>query len=153
MPTSVSEQTLQTLEVTKRTEIAAPMDIVFETILEQIGPLNERGDGTPLPMTLEAWPGGRWFRDFGNNAGHLWGQVQSIRPNDLLEIQGPMFMSAPVISHVIYRLTQNGAGTVIEFSHRAVGQIPPQFLDGGALKQGWSAQLERVRVASERRAK
>jgi uncharacterized protein YndB with AHSA1/START domain len=153
MPTSVSEQTLQTLEVTKRTEIAAPMDMVFETILEQIGPLNERGDGMPLPMTLEAWPGGRWFRDFGNNAGHLWGHVQSIRPNDLLEIQGPMFMSAPVISHVLYRLTQNGTGTVLEFSHRAVGQIPPQFLDGVALKQGWSVQLERVRAASERRAK
>jgi len=144
---------LQTLEVVKRTEIAAPIDIVFETILEQLGPLNERPDGTPLPMKLEAWPGGRWFRDFGNNAGHLWGHVQSIRPNDLLEICGPMFMSAPVASHVMYRLEQQGPITVIEFSHRAVGQIPPQFLDGINVNKGWSWQLDRVRAAAERKAK
>ena len=24
-------------------------------------------------MKLEAWPGGRWFRDLGDGNGHLWG--------------------------------------------------------------------------------
>src|SRR5690242_11946340 len=101
MPTSISEQTIQTLEVIKDEQIAAPIDLVFETILEQMGPLNETPDGTPLPMKLEPWPGGRWFRDLGNNTGHFWGHVQSIKPPTLLEIHGPLFMSAPAVSHVL----------------------------------------------------
>ena len=52
MPTSISEQTIQTLEVIKDEQIAASIDLVFETILEQMGPLNETADGTPLPMKL-----------------------------------------------------------------------------------------------------
>ena len=50
-------------------------------------------------MKIEAWPGGRWFRALGNNTGHLWDHVQSIKPPKLLEIHGPLFMSTPAISH------------------------------------------------------
>ena len=48
-----------------------------------------------FPMVIEPWPGGRWYRDLGNNAGHLWGHVQVIKPPTLLELCGPMFMSFP----------------------------------------------------------
>jgi len=41
MLTSTPEHIIQTLEVTKEVEIAAPIDMVFETLLEQLGPLNE----------------------------------------------------------------------------------------------------------------
>ena len=41
-------------------------------------------------MKIEPWPGGRWYRDLGNNAGHLWGHVQVIKPPTLLEICGPL---------------------------------------------------------------
>jgi uncharacterized protein YndB with AHSA1/START domain len=149
MQTSTSEQALQTLEVTKEEEIAAPIEIVFETLLEQIGPLNEVGPGSPLPMTLEPWPGGRWYRDLGNNTGHLWGHVQVIKPPTLLEISGPLFMSYPAISHVQYRLTAEGAITSLKFAHRAFGQITPEHREG--VSQGWSYILKRIREAAERR--
>jgi uncharacterized protein YndB with AHSA1/START domain len=131
-------ETIQAIEIERDIEIAAPMDIVFETVLEQLGPFNEDPDEKPMPMKLEAWPGGRWFRDFGNHAGHCWGYVQSIRPHDLLEIHGPMFMSAPAISHVLFRLKEENGVTRIRFSHRAIGQIPPEHLDGGEANKGWS---------------
>lgn len=153
MLTSLTEQGIQTLEITKDEVIAAPMDIVFEAILEQMGPLNETHDGTPLPMKIEPWPGGRWFRDLGNNAGHLWGHVQSIKQPTLLEINGPLFMSAPVMSHVLYRLTAEGAGTRVKFSHRAIGQIPPEHQDGGRVNQGWSSIIGRIRKAAEQKGK
>ncbi len=35
-----------------------------------------------MPMKLEAWPGGRWFRDLGDGNGHLWGHVQAIKRAD-----------------------------------------------------------------------
>jgi hypothetical protein len=44
--------------------------------------------GKPLPMKIEPWPCGRWYRDLGNNRRHLWGYVQVIKPPTLLEICG-----------------------------------------------------------------
>ena len=114
---------METLEVTREIEIAATIDIVWETVLENMGPLNESPDKELHNLTLEAWPGGRWYRDFGNNRGHWWGTVQSIKPPELLEIHGPMFMSAPAVNHVIFRLKEENGLTRINFSHRAVGLI------------------------------
>jgi hypothetical protein len=153
MPTSVSEQVVQSLEVTRDEEIAAPIEVVFETILEQMGAANETPDGTPLPMKIEPWPGGRWFRDLGNNTGHLWGHVQSIKAPTLLEIYGPLFMSCPAISNVQYRLTTERGATRLKFSHRAMGQIAPEYLDNTKLNTGWSNLIQRVRQSAERRNK
>jgi hypothetical protein len=94
MPASPSEQIVQTLEITRQEEIAASIDIVFETFLEQMGPYNETPE-KPMPMKLEAWPGDRWYRDLGNDTGHFWGHVQAVKPPTLLEICGPLFMSFP----------------------------------------------------------
>ncbi len=55
--TTLSEQAIQTLEVIKDLEIAAPVDVVFESILEQMGALNESPDGRSLAMKIEPWPG------------------------------------------------------------------------------------------------
>lgn len=153
MPASISEQTVQTLEVVRDEQIAAPLDIVWECILEQMGPASETPDGTVMPMVLEPWPGGRWFRDLGNNTGHYWGAVQSIKPPTLLEIQGPLFMSAPAISHVLYRLSSEDGMTRVKFSHRAVGQIDPQLLDGVNVNRGWQSLLSRISKAAESRSK
>ncbi len=149
MLTGTSEQAIHTLEITKDEEIAAPIETVFETLLEQLGPLNEAGKGSPLPMTLEAWPGGRWYRDLGNDAGHLWGHVQVIKPPTLLEIYGPLFMSYPAISHVQFRLTAEGGVTRLKFAHRAIGQITPDHREG--VGKGWSHILTTVREGAERR--
>jgi len=149
MVTGTSEQAIHTLEVVKEEEIAAPIDLVFETLLEQIGPLNEAGPGSPLPMKLEPWPGGRWYRDLGDQAGHLWGHVQVIKPPALLEICGPLFMSYPAISHVQYRLTSEGKVTRLKLVHRAIGQITPEHREG--VSRGWSDIVRRVREAAERR--
>ena len=148
MLTTLSEQAIQTLEVTKEQYIAASVDVVFETILEQMGPHNQTPDGTPMPMKIEPWPGGRWFRDLGHNTGHLWGHVQSIKPG-LLEIYGPLFMSYPAISNVQYRLTAEGDGTRLKFSHRAIGQIAPEHREG--VNVGWTSFVTRIREAAEKK--
>jgi uncharacterized protein YndB with AHSA1/START domain len=144
-----TEQEIRTLEIIKDEEIAAPIEIVFETLLEQLGPRNERPDGTPMPLKLEAWPGGRWYRDLGNNSGHFWGHVQAIKPPTLLEICGPLFMSYPTLSNVQYRLTAEGGATRLKFAHRAAGQIPPDVRDG--VNTGWTHILTKVRETAERR--
>src|SRR5882762_7101449 len=62
MAATITEQTVHALEIVKEEEIAAPIGVVFETILEQMGPENEAPGTGPMPMKLEAWPGGRWYR-------------------------------------------------------------------------------------------
>jgi hypothetical protein len=140
------EPEIKTLEITREQRIDAPIQIVFETILEEIGPNNTGGQNNPMPMKLEAFPGGRWYRDLGKNAGHLWGHVQVIKPPTLLEICGPMFMSYPGVNHIAYRLKSEGNSTLLTFMHRAFGLIADEHAKG--VRQGWGYILERIAKAS-----
>jgi len=101
-------------------------------------------------MKLEPWPGGRWYRDLGNNTGHLWAHVQVIKPPALLELCGPLFMSYPAVSHVQYRLKKNDDKTTLQLTHRAMGLITPEHMEGVQL--GWDHEFKKIREAAERRA-
>jgi Activator of Hsp90 ATPase homolog 1-like protein len=149
MSATITEQTVHTLEIVKEEEIAAPIGLVFETLLEQIGPMNEAPDTGPMPMKFEAWPGGRWYRDLGNNSGHLWGHVQVIKPPTLLEIWGPLMMSYPSVNHLQYRFTVHGGGTQLAFVHRAMGLILPDHREG--MPKGWAHWIEKIRERAERK--
>jgi uncharacterized protein YndB with AHSA1/START domain len=145
MPVS-TEQEVRTIEIAREEQIAAPIDIVFESILEQLGPCNETPDGTSLAMKIEPWPGGRWYRDLGDNTGHFWGFVQAIKPPSLLEICGPLFMSTPAVSNIQYRLNEENGLTRVRFVHRAMGWIGEA--DRG-VDAGWTDLMVRIRTASE----
>jgi uncharacterized protein YndB with AHSA1/START domain len=136
-----------TLNITQEIHVRASLEATFDALLEQMGPANETGEGAPLPMTIEPWPGGRWFRDLGDNNGHFWGSVQAIKRPTLVEITGPLFMSFPVVSNVQYRLTEVDGGTLITFRHSALGFIPDDYRAG--LSRGWTPLLERVRRQAE----
>ena len=136
-----------TLNLTEEIHVRASLHATFEALLEQMGPANETPDGTPLPMTIEPRPGGRWFRDLGNENGHFWGHVQAIKRPILLEITGPLFMSYPVVSNVQYRLKEVDGGTLITFRHAALGFVPDDYREG--LSRGWTPLLERVRRRAE----
>src|ERR1700753_2014911 len=96
----LADQEVRTFQVVKEEQIAASIDVVFESILEEIGPSHVLPDGTPMPMKIEPWPGGRWYRDLGNNTGHFWAHVQAIKAPSLLEFTGPLFMSFAATSNV-----------------------------------------------------
>src|SRR5436305_11742099 len=123
-----------TLIVTQEIHVKASLEITFAALLEQIGPENETPE-QKMPMKLEPWPGGRWFRDLGNDNGHFWGQVQAIKRPTLLEITGPLFVSGAVISNVQYRLKEADGGTLIGFQHSALGFMPEQYSKGAT--RGW----------------
>jgi uncharacterized protein YndB with AHSA1/START domain len=148
MASTVKEGVVQAFEIIQEEEIAAPIEIVFETILEQMGPLNSTPE-KPMPMVLEAWPGGRWFRDLGNNTGHFWGTVQAIKTPSLLEISGPLFMSNPAVSNIQYRLAEENGVTHMRFVHRAMGWVGEQER---GVEAGWSQLIGRIRTAAAERA-
>ena len=147
-----TEQEIRTFEIVKEEAIAASIEIVFETLQEQLGPYNQTPDGTSLAMKIEPWPGGRWYRDLGKDAGHFWGHVQAIKPPTLLEICGPLFLSYPAMSNVQYRLTEENGLTRLKFVHSAMGLIPKDLLEGPrSASTGWTYMLERIRKGAESR--
>ena len=91
-------------------------------------------------MMIEPRPGGRWFRDLGDNNGHFWGHVQAIKRPTLLEITGPLFMSLPVVSNIQYRLKEVDGGTLIAFRHSALGFVPDDHPQGLMARLGAAAR-------------
>lgn len=136
-----------TLNITQEIHVRASLEVSFEALLEQLGPLNERDKSEPMPMKIEPWPGGRWYRDLNDGNGHFWGHVQAIKRPTLLEFAGPLFMSYPVVSNVQYRLSEADGGTLIKFHHTALGLISEEHRKG--VSEGWSKIHERVRKAAE----
>ena len=150
MTTEAMEQTgIETVEIRKEIEIDAPVEISFAALLDELGPECEMPGPKPMPMKLEPWPGGRWYRDFGNNAGHFWGHVQVIKPPTIIELVGPMPMSYPAVNHLQYKLKAEGGRTRLTLLHRAFGLIPPEHRDG--MPAGWEHGLKKVRELAERR--
>ncbi len=135
-----------TLTVTQEIHVKASLEATFAALLDEIGPYNE-ANGQPMPMKIEAWPGGRWYRDLGNGDGHLWGHVQAIKRPILLEITGPLFMSYAVASNVQYRLSESEGGTLISFRHTALGLIQDNHRLG--VTNGWTKVHDRVKTRAE----
>jgi uncharacterized protein YndB with AHSA1/START domain len=138
---------VESFEISKEIQIAAPIAIAFEAMLDVLGPAGEMPDRKPFPMKIEPWPGGRWYRDLGDNAGHLWGHVQVIKPPTLLEISGPLMMSYAAVNHLQYRFKEEGAVTRVEFHHRALGVLLSEHREG--LPQGWTYWLDHIRQRAE----
>lgn len=140
-----------TLEITREIQVRAPIEATFQSLIEQMGPYSELPDGTPMPMKLEAWPGGRWYRDLGGDNGHFWGHVQAIKRPTLLEITGPLFASLPLMSNVQYRLKETDGGTLISFRHTAFGLADDQLRQG--VERGWTWILDNIRKRAEGKAR
>jgi hypothetical protein len=140
-----------TLIVSKEIHVQASLEDTFAALLEQIGSENDTPEGNKMPMKIEPWPGGRWYRDLGDDNGHLWGHVQAIKRPTLLEIWGPLFMSYAAVSNVQYRLSEVDGGTLIKFHHRAMGTIQDDHREG--VNQGWTHILLRIRERAEKRAR
>ncbi|MGO9590106.1 MAG: SRPBCC family protein [Candidatus Acidiferrales bacterium] len=137
-----------TLVVTQEIHVRASLQDSFAALLEQIGPENDTPEGKTMPMKIEPWPGGRWFRDLGEGNGHLWGHVQAIKRPTLLEIYGPLMMSYAATSNVQYRLSEEAGGTLIKFHHMAIGLIPADQREG--FGKGWAYIAAHLKERAEK---
>ena len=136
------------LDITEEIHVRSSLTATFTALLEEMGPSNVGHNNAPMPMTLEPWPGGRWFRDLGDSNGHLWGHVQAIKQPTLLEITGPLMMSFAVASNLQYRLKEIDGGTLITLRHTALGLFPDGYRE--ALSQGWPLLFARIRRRVEK---
>lgn len=132
-----------TLDVEQHVDVLGSPEDVFKTVLYRFGEGNKTPDGESLNLQIEPFAGGRWFRDRGEGMQHLWGHVQALKPGQLLELSGPMFMSYPAINHVEIKLEPIADGTRVTLRHRALGMLDPAHKEG--VKTGWGMMLEAVK--------
>jgi len=137
-----------TLSITEEIHVKATPEATFEALLEELGRGMTGAEEQPMPMKIEAWPGGRWYRDLGDGNGHFWAHVQAIKRPTLLEFCGPLMLSFAATSNVQYRLSQDQGGTMIKFHHYAVGAIPADVRT--AMEGGWHAIHELAKRRAER---
>ena len=135
-----------TVSFNEEIRVRASLEATFAAVLEEIGPYNELEPGKPLPMKLEAWPGGRWYRDLGDGNGHCWGHVQAIKRSTLLEISGPLMMSYPTVSNIQYRLSLVEGETLIRFHHIAFGFLTEEHKAGLSLIWKYAHSRLKARV-------
>jgi uncharacterized protein YndB with AHSA1/START domain len=146
IPTEQSIENM-TLTIAQEIHVQASLEVTFAALLEQLGPANETPEGKSLSMKIEPWPGGRWYRDLGDNNGHFWATIQAIKRPTLLEFAGPLMVSSPFVSNVQYRLTEVDGGTLIAFRHTALGFGVDDHKAG--MTRGWTVMHERVRKLAE----
>ena len=136
------------IRIEQTIEIKAAPEKVFEGLVRHLCEMEGEPGKPGFQLKLERKPGGRWYRDLGNDNGHLWGFVQSIKPPALLEIWGPMMISNPVACHLIARLSPTPAGTKLVFKNEVFGPIPDEYKDG--MKDGMGGAWERMLDAIKR---
>ena len=56
-----------TFAISEEIHVRATLETTFASLLAQMGRLNQTPDGKPMPMLLEARPGGRWVRELGGD--------------------------------------------------------------------------------------
>lgn len=144
---STAVQANPTLTIEQEIRVKASLETTFAALLEQLGPAFATPAGESLRMKIEPWPGGRWFRDFGNNNGHYWATVQAVKRPTLLEFTGPLMMSFAVINSVQYRLSEENGVTLIKFHHYGFGVIPADR--EASMTQGWSFLHEAIQRRAE----
>jgi uncharacterized protein YndB with AHSA1/START domain len=137
------------VEIRQEIQVNASVETTFAALLEQLSSGFDKPDGTSMPLKLEARPGGRWYRDLGDDNGHYWGVVQAIKRPTLLEFCGPMSMSLPVAGNIQYRLSEKDGGTLIQFHHLALGLFSADHRQG--LLRGWGHIHESARKRAERK--
>jgi uncharacterized protein YndB with AHSA1/START domain len=140
------------VEIEQTLEIKATPEKVFEGLIKHLCDMEGEPGKPRLSLKLERKPGGRWYRDLGNDSGHLWGFVQSIKPPTLLELWGPMMISGPVATHMIIRLAPTGAGTKLVFKNEVMGPLPEEMREHmkDGMGEGWSSMLNALKKELER---
>jgi len=118
---------------------------VFEALTGDVsawwGPPHIIDEKRSRDIVMEPRLGGRLYEDWGDGAGALWATVTRIRPDEYLELTGPLGTRRVVMGVITFTLEPRGGGTLLRLSHRALGEMGPDTET--SYDEGWRDLLER----------
>jgi DNA-binding transcriptional ArsR family regulator/uncharacterized protein YndB with AHSA1/START domain len=129
------------IDIAQDISIAAPPDNVFSALTAQIGEWWGAPylAGNAIDMTLDASLGGSFCEVWPDDGGRLLGTVTAINRPHLIEISGP-FHFGLVHGIAEFRLDADDGGTLLKFTHRAIGLVDAGYAD--AAQNGWRELLD-----------
>ena len=128
-----------TLDVANDVTIDAPRARVWAAVL-RMGEWWPHRFRAGARVVLEPFVGGRFYEDWGDDSGALYGTVMRVDAPAHLSVAGPMGMSGPVVALWSFDLDDDDGGrTVLRYSHRAFGEIDEETRDEYAA--GWREVL------------
>ncbi|MDM5316171.1 metalloregulator ArsR/SmtB family transcription factor [Fictibacillus sp. b24] len=117
------------------------VETVFKALTEDIGSWwHFRVGDKGAQLIFEPQLGGRFYEDWGNGEGALWGTVTYFKRNDEIRLNGLLGMSGAVNSSYSYKLIEDGDKTILQLSHQAVGILEPHWEE--AHRHGWNELLQ-----------
>lgn len=123
------------IDAANEIEVAAPREKVFAALAD-VGTWWPHRFRDGAAVVFEPHVGGRWYEDWGDGNGALYGHVGTLERPARLSITGPMGMSGPVTSVWSIELEEAGPDrTIVRGSHRAFGDIDDDTAAG--YTQGW----------------
>ncbi|KZE66189.1 hypothetical protein AWM68_07405 [Fictibacillus phosphorivorans] len=130
-----------TFQIEQDIVIQAKIETVFKAITEDISSWwHFRVGDKESQLIFEPHLGGRFYEDWGNGEGTLWGTVTYFKRNDEIRLNGLLGMSGAVNSSYSYKLIEDGEKTILQLSHQAVGILEPHWEE--AHRHGWNELLQ-----------
>lgn len=146
---------LGAIRIRQEVELAALRDEVWAALTEgidhwwshRVSPLKES------KMHLEAEPGGRFFEEWGDGDGALWGTVTFLHDPELLRIEGGLGANAGVHGTIEIELQPVGTEieapervetTILTLTHTMFGNFGPSEY-GPMYEDGWRELWVRLR--------
>jgi uncharacterized protein YndB with AHSA1/START domain len=124
------------------TTIAATAADVWRALTEEIDawwPDASYSGGSPdlRSMRLDARPGGQMAEHWGDGEGLVWGTVNTVERERLLEVSGLVFprWGGPSMWFGSWELQPDGDRTRLRFTEAAFGRIPDGYRDDK--EKGW----------------
>lgn len=124
--------------------IPAPREKVFDALTAGMGAWWPHRFVADSQVHLEPQIGGRFFEDYGNGNGALYATVTGIRRPEQVTLSGPMGMTGPVASVMVFTLAEQGDQTLVSLSHKGLGDISEETKSN--YEQGWRDVFEALRA-------
>ena len=133
-----------TFEIEMEVKIEAPREVVFAALTRDIDQwwAFRLGQGRESKLTLEPKFGGRFYEDWGNGEGAVWGTVYYFKAPEEIRLNGPLGMRGAVNSDYSYVLEEQGNATVLKLSHQAAGLLDPEWEEQH--RHGWQELLGKL---------
>jgi uncharacterized protein YndB with AHSA1/START domain len=141
-------QTPIAFEVHAEVEIAAPPEVVWRALMEDVGSWWPHSFSNDPRISMEPWIGGRFMEEW-DGGGALYALVTHIVDGKRLTISGAMGMQGARQYVKTYELEAAGDRTIVRTTASTLGDIPDEMREG--YRAGGIELLDALKAYAEKK--
>ncbi|WP_342429994.1 metalloregulator ArsR/SmtB family transcription factor [Neobacillus sp. FSL H8-0543] len=146
MSNQTQKPEVSSFQIEQEILINAPRNLVFDSLTKDINEwwaFGTKGVLDKGTLFFEPKLGGRFYEDWGNGQGIIWGIVTYFKESDEIRLNGPISeMKGAVNSNYGFKLEEKGSATVLKLSHQVVGLLEPEWEQNH--RNGWNKLLNEL---------